>query len=374
MNLISASAGGLLDPKPPLTSAHRTLLQIPYGFLHGKLVAPHEAPRGLSDVICIECEGALVAAQGDIVRPYFRHESGIDLCDYAGESMRHRLTKIALAERMKRALSEGSELPIVWRCSCAKDKHTGNLLKGATHISVDDRKVGPFMPDIGIFEDNRCRAFVEIEQSHANTDEKIAYCEGHNISLVNIDIRLDSDPVAFVRQTPLSIGYNRCLHRLGRICYCGDSKLPGSDLCTKCLRRRNGIGIDIAGSYRIQQPRFGTWAATVTGADGKEWEYTGRDTSSEGTLAKMLRGALVELGKVWKGTYEVRIDSTNAPLSSQEARPTFSGRVVPNRYWNSIKDSLGHPQPERRGRLVADRPTLQRAIQSARHEFVKSNA
>ena len=350
----------------------QTPLQIPYGELHGQLVAPDEAPRGLSDVRCLECGEALVAAQGDTIRPYFRHQSGIDhLCDYGGESIRHRLAKMALASRIRQALSDAVKLPIKWPCDCPKGRHTGNLMKGATSISVDDRRVGPFMPDIGIFDYDRCRVFVEIVQSHANTDDKVAYCKDNGISLVTITISQELDPVALVRRTPLIIECNVCSYRLGSVCHCGGDKLTKTDECISCLRSKRGIDIDIAGSYRAQQPRLGTWVAIVTDADGKELQYTGQDTGSESSQTKMLRGALAELEQNWKGTYQVRLHSLGELMETGQAKQIFAGRSIFNRHWRSIKDNggKGNPQPERVGRLVEDRPTLARAVHIAQNQL-----
>ena len=350
-------------------------LQFPYGLLNGRLVIPEEAPRGLSDVVCLDCEEPLVAAQGDVIRPYFRHHSGIDdWCNYGGEGVRHRLAKIALAERIQQAISDSVEVPIEWLCQqpvCPPGKHSGNLIKDATSISVDDRQVGPYMPDIGIFAGERCRVFVEVEQSHANTDDKIAYCETNGISLVTVDIRDCDDPVARVRLTPLPVSCSVCLYLLGRICKCGERKPPAAWECINCLRNKRGIDIDIAGSYKIQDPCFGAWVAIVTDVDGKEWLYQDLDMTRNGSQIKMLRGALVKLEKIWNGHYQVRVNAVNDLTSAQSAKRIFAGRVVPNRYWLSIKDNAGKgkPQRERLGRLVKDRPQLARATRMARDKF-----
>ena len=349
-------------------------LQFPYGLLNGRLVTPEEAPRGLSDVVCLDCGEPLVAAQGDVIRPYFRHQSGIDdWCNYGGEGVRHRLAKIALAERIQQAISDSVDLPIEWLCQqqvCPIGKHNSNLVKGATNISVDDLRVGPFMPDIGIFQSEICRVFVEVEQSHPNTDDKIAYCEAEGISLVSVVIRDCDDPVDRVRLTPLRVSCSVCLYWLGRTCKCEESKPDKAWECINCLRNKRGIDIDIAGSYKTQTPKLGIWVAIVTDVDGKEWEYIDQDVSSNGTYMKMLRGALVKLEKIWKGHYQVRVNSIDDLTRAQSAKQIFAGRVIPKRYWLSIRDNhgKGKPKPERLGRLVKDRPQLARAIEIAKSE------
>ncbi len=346
-------------------------LQIPYGLLNGRLVTPGEAPRGLSDVRCLECCEVLVAAQGDWIRPYFRHQADSDrVCDYSGESVRHRLAKTALAERIEYALANGVELPIRWSCDCPRRTHKGNLVKVATNISLDSRRVGPFLPDIGIFDDERCRAFVEIEHTHANTPEKIAYCEDNDIGLASINISNALDPVAYVRRTPLRIVSGTCPYRIGKVCHCGEGKRPGTNECIRCLRHGGGVDVDIAGSYRHEHPRLGTWAAIVTDVDGTERLYTGQDLGEQGTLLKMLRCALLELEQDWQGTYQVRIHSANL-LNSLEGKRIFADRSELVRYWQSLRNNRGSGvvQSDRIGRLVSDRPTLTRAALIAREHF-----
>lgn len=348
-------------------------LQFPYGLLKGRLVTPEEAPRGLSDVVCLDCKEPLVAAQGDVIRPYFRHQSGIDdWCNYGGESVRHRLAKIALAERIQQAISDSVELPIEWLCQqpvCPKGKHSGNLVKGATKISVDDSRVGPFMPDIGIFQSKICRVFVEVEQSHANTDDKIAYCEAEGISLVSVVIRDCDDPVARVRLTPLPVSCSVCLYWLGRTCKCDESKPPKAWECINCLRNKSGIDIYIAGSYRTQTPRRGAWAALVIDADEKEHVYRGEDMGCFG-LQVMIQNALVDLEKIWMGSYQVRVCGTSEAGNAAVAEGIFTGRMTYRKYYNtSIKRGDDRLFSERTGNTVGSQPQLARVIQMAKNEL-----
>ena len=340
--------------------------------MNGKLVTPDKAPRGLSNVRCLDCGDILIAAQGDWVRPYFRHNSGIEgMCDYAGEGVRHRLGKYALAERMEQALVDKAELTIKWRCDCHEKRHIGNLMKVATRISLDNEKVGQFIPDIGVFDEYRCRAFVEIEETHANTPEKKAFCEAEEIVIANICIRDVADPVEFVRRTPLTIESDLCHYRLGMVCRCGKPKPSKTKGCIECLRLEYGIDIDIAGSYRYKQPRFGAWAAVVTDADGTIRSYTGQDDNSEGSQVKMLRGALSRIDKDWKGRYEVRVHSATDIGNALDDKRVFTNRSKFIRYWRSLKNNkgTGSIEPERFGRLVVDRPILGRVVRNARQEF-----
>ncbi len=372
--LATGSKSGIVRTRVLLMySNYQEPLQIPYGLLNGRLVTPIEEPRGLSVVKCLECDEPLVAEKGDWVRPYFRHQSDSDrVCDYSGESVRHRLAKAALAERIQHALANGVELPIRWSCDCPQRAHKGNLVRVATSISLDDRRVGPYLPDIGIFDDERCRAFVEIEHTHANTLEKVAYCEDNDIGLATIVIRNVLDPVAHVRQTPLPLeSSNICPYRLGEVCHCGGKKPSQTDECIRCLRLQRGIDIDIAGSYRIILPRFGAWTAIVTDADGSESLYTDQDLGDQDTLLKMLRSALLELEQDWQGAYRVRIHSTADLKNSLEGKRIFADRSELIRYWRSLKNNRGSGvvQSDRIGRLVSDRPSLSRAAKIAKDRF-----
>ena len=361
-----------------MSPAEQGRLLIPYGLLRGKLVTPTEAPRGLSGAVCIECSGNLIAAKGDTIPPYFRHEpSNERICDYSSESVRHWLAKTALAERLEQAIAKGSEIPIQWSCNCPRRRHTGNLARIATRISVDDEQVGPYLPDIGIFDqEDRCRVFVEIEFTHSNSPEKIAYCKAEDISMVTVDIRLVTDPVAFVRRTPLSVGNTTCLYLAGTTCHCGKKKLAKSNECVGCSRLNNGIDIDIAGSYRYIPSRSGAWAAILTDANGEEFQYSGQDFGKQGSQLQMLRSALVELEQSWQGGYPVRIHSKEHLLGSLEGKKLFAGRATEIRYWYSTKDNggTGEFQPDRVGRLVSNRPKLARAGQIARELFEKGTA
>lgn len=348
-------------------------LQFPYGLLNGRLVTPEEAPRGLSDVVCLDCKEPLVAAQGDVIRPYFRHQSGIDdWCNYGGEGVRHRLAKIALAERIQQAISDSVELPIEWLCQqpvCPIGKHSGNLVKGATNISVDDLRVGPFMPDIGIFQSEICRVFVEVEQSHANTDDKIAYCEAEGINLVSVVIRDCDDPVERVRETPLRVSCSVCLYWLGYTCKCEERKRTKAWECINCLRNKHGIDIYIAGSYRTQTPRRGAWAALVIDADEKEHLYRGEDMGCFG-LQVMIQNALVDLEKNWMGSYQVRVYGTSEAGNAAVAEGIFAGRMTYRKYYNtSIKRGDDRLFSERTGNTVGNQPQLARVIQMAKNEL-----
>ena len=75
-----------------------TDLQFPYGIdlATGRMVTPDMVPRGAAcGCVCTGCSGPLIAAQGDIVRPYFRHAvDGADgRCNYSPESDAHRWAK-----------------------------------------------------------------------------------------------------------------------------------------------------------------------------------------------------------------------------------------------------------------------------------------
>ena len=359
----------------PFSYKSRSALQIPYGLLGARIVSPNEVPRGLSGATCLVCSEELVSAQGEQVRPYFRHQSGVDrLCNYGGESIRHLLAKLALADRLRIAISEGADLPIIWRCNCVQKQHLGNLVRVATRISIDDEYVGPFLPDIGIFDDSRCRTFVEIEQTHANEPAKITYCRLNRIGLATVDISnpvLVPDPVAFVRLTPLKIKSDVRLYSSADTCRCGEEKLSGHDQCVGCLRDRLGIDIDISGSYRTHKPRLGTWAAIVTDADGTAATFSGEDTDPDSSQRRMLRRALRGLEQAWPGSYEVRIHSLDSPLNSRDGRRVFEGRAKPIRYWRSIRSNLGTgvPRLDRLGKLISDRKQLLRTSQLAKHSF-----
>ena len=250
------------------------------------------------------------------------------------------------------------------------------MVKVATRISLDDEQVGPYLPDIGIFDDTRCRAFVEIELTHANTAEKISYCETNDIRIVNVDIRQVVDPVAFVKRETLSVASNVCPYVEGTTCHCGNKKLAKTFECIECTRLNKGIDIYIAGNYRPIQPKMGTWAAIVIDADGDEFEYSGRDVGNQGSMATMLRAALWETVRRWQGTYPVRIHSKEHFLNDLERKKYFKGRATPIRYWHSLKDNggTGEIQPERQGRLVSDSPILIRAARATRELFDQSTA
>ena len=357
---------------PPFYPESERPLQIPYGMHNGKIVTPEEAPHGLSEVTCLECDELLIAAQGKQIRPYFRHQSDtLQTCSYAGEGIRHRLAKLALAERMRGAINGGTALPVNWRCDCPQKHHSGNLVKVASSIRIDDTRVGPYQPDIAIFDDIRCRTFVEIEQTHASTDAKLHYCVVNDIAMATIVIREVLDPVALVRQTPLQIESSVCPYRLDRVCHCGRDKPAKTYECIACLRRRNGIDVDIAGSYSGIEPRMGTWAAIVTDADGGEYTYRGESTTDQSSMLKMLRGALLKLEHIWYGTYEVRVHSPQLSMGSQEGEGIFVGRAKSIRYWRYLKDSkgTGKLQTERVGHLVTDRPTLDQAAKLAHDQL-----
>ena len=341
-----------------LTEAESVL--IPYGLLNDRLVTPEEAPRGLSNVTCLQCDGLLIAAQGEIVRPYFRHQSGVDhLCDYTGETVKHKLAKITLAGRLRKAISDKEEVTFQWTCRCHNGYHEGNLVKSAISITADDKKVGLFLPDIGIFDESKCRVFLEIHVTHNNSQEKIDYCKAKGISLVTIDLARTSDPVDFVRKSPLPAKSDVCLYYLGSKCKCRGRKPAKTDSCINCLRKQRGIDIDIAGSHRTISPRIGTWAAIVTDADGTQTTYASTHLEHVSNLPLMLRRALLTIAKEWQSAYTVRVHSTSSLVESRSGRHIF--RLKAKQYT--------YPGTRNRDQGTKLRKPLERATQLAKIQY-----
>ena len=281
------------------------------------------------------------------------------LCDYSGETVKHRLAKITLAQRLRQAIHNKEEVNFQWTCHCHNGYHEGNLIKSAISITADDKKVGPFLPDIGIFDESTCRVFLEIHVTHDNSQEKINYCKAEGISLVTIDLTRTSDPVDFVSKTPLSAKSDVCLYYLGSKCKCSGRKPAQTNGCINCLRKQRGIEIDIAGSHRTKSPQQGTWAAIVTDADGTETTYASPHLEHVRNLPLMLRQALLNIAKDWPGTYTVRVHSTSSLVNSSTGRRIFRLRAT----------NYKHPSAKYLDQGTDSRESLERATQLAKIQY-----
>ena len=75
-------------------------LLIPFAVAADKtLVGADEVPRGRAcGCTCLECGQPLIAKQGKVIQPHFAHEAHSRYCASTGESVVHRVAKIALLQ------------------------------------------------------------------------------------------------------------------------------------------------------------------------------------------------------------------------------------------------------------------------------------
>lgn len=140
-------------------------IKIPYARRQGELVHITAVPSGLQwDCHCVACGEPLVARRPKTGRAdHFAHYVATR-CN--AETALHLLAKELLANRILEAIAAKADLCISWHCPACEANHTGNLLKRAQRL-VLEQDIGGRVPDICLLDraDQPC-AVVEIVVTH----------------------------------------------------------------------------------------------------------------------------------------------------------------------------------------------------------------
>lgn len=161
----------------------------------GELIHAVDAEKG-GVFFCGFCKDPLVLKKSGKTgigskRPHFAHKALAPNC--SPESALHLEFKTMLVDELKRRLDVKSELAISWKCTYCDREHSGDLIKKARSVSLE-QPLGICRPDIALFADNgRVHAVIEVVVSHAPDDAAKDYYRKNGITLV--ELHLDSDEV-----------------------------------------------------------------------------------------------------------------------------------------------------------------------------------
>ena len=177
---------------------------VPLGLRYGRLVEIHEVARGRGcDCVCPGCTQPLIARQGTINRWHFAHE-GESSCVPGGESWLHNAAKIALKERIDKAVLDRVPLPFVWDCTQCRKLHRGNLVRVAVRVELEQHSLGAYRPDLTIYDTgDQPRIAVEIVVSHGSEGPKLLEAQAREVPLFEIDVLDLSDLNRLRKGSPL---------------------------------------------------------------------------------------------------------------------------------------------------------------------------
>ena len=165
-------------------------IKIPYALKNGTLVHVDSVERGLAcGCLCLVCNNAVQARQGERKSHHFSHVGKVNC---KPKNVLRAVAKLLLFNRINNGIENQSALNFEWECEYCYEKHTGNLLKKAVSVAMDNSLVN-CKPDIVIFESNRNPIIaVEIVDSKSLNDATTSYKKS-NIFLIRIKIDSEDD-------------------------------------------------------------------------------------------------------------------------------------------------------------------------------------
>ena len=177
---------------------------VPLGLRGGRLVEIEEVARGRAcNSVCPGCLRPLIARQGGMNRWHFAHDSDSD-CVPGGESWLHNTSKYALKERADTAIRDHVVLPFSWNCSHCRKSHSGNLVRVAARVGVEEQSLGSYRPDLTIYDsEGRPRIALEIAVTHSSETLKLLEARALNLPLFEIEVRHPADLDRLRRSSPL---------------------------------------------------------------------------------------------------------------------------------------------------------------------------
>lgn len=160
------------------------------GFIHIE-----EAPRGLGELVCPDCGGALIAKKGDIRRPHYAHLSGVE-CMHAGETALHLMAKEIIASGASLAIPPMLIKDASGKVHQVRDWATASF--DAVEVEVWE---GGLRPDLigsvnvpGQSGVEARRLIIEIRVANAVDGAKLEKLRARGESVLEIDLsRIDRD-------------------------------------------------------------------------------------------------------------------------------------------------------------------------------------
>ena len=100
----------------------------------GKMVNANDAEKEL-DYFCPLCKQPFILRKGKKKRPHFAHKNLSPNC--TPETALHYSFKNLLAKKIQEHLDSKEPLEIRWQCGKCHESHSGNLLKKAIQVKVE---------------------------------------------------------------------------------------------------------------------------------------------------------------------------------------------------------------------------------------------
>lgn len=151
-----------------------------------------DRPTAICPVNNCGCEMVLVLPLSDDRQPHFRHKSN-SIGEHSTESLWHYGVKFHLADQ----LQKGAKIQFDWKCksdSCRRNHQLPPLLKKSpNYIDIDKKKLGKFLPDITLYDDNQPLAAIEIENTHESSDEKINFYDSSKLPWFELSVQSQND-------------------------------------------------------------------------------------------------------------------------------------------------------------------------------------
>ena len=203
-------------------------LKVPFAMRSGELIHISKVSSGATtDCTCPACGELLTVRKGKRVRHHFAHRAKTNC---KPETALHRIAKLLLRDGIKRALDDGREVLMTWECLMCGDKHSGNLLRSAKEVGVEET-LGERRPDLTLFGPGRKPiAVIEVVVSHEPDPAAREFYAARSIPVMELHIHTDADVERLydLREFHASFGS-----------VCTRKK------CTKCKKRLNSVFLHI---------------------------------------------------------------------------------------------------------------------------------
>jgi ssDNA-binding Zn-finger/Zn-ribbon topoisomerase 1 len=176
-------------------------LKLPFALRREQPVHISEVNSGKqNDCLCPECGKPLIAKKGSLITHHFAHDSRTT-CNF--ETILHRVAKLLIRDAIARAIGEGKPLPVKWRCDYCKDEHSGNLVKKAAAVKLE-QALGPVRPDLLLVSASDTPiAAIEVVVSHPPEFAARRFYRENDIEL--LVVRIESEAHLATLRNPQSL-------------------------------------------------------------------------------------------------------------------------------------------------------------------------
>jgi hypothetical protein len=146
----------------------------------GELLTAKFSTKADGPFVCFECGEQLVLKTGAHRVKHFSHLRG-SKCG-GGESLQHRYAKYILST----TLSRWSFMKTCPRCQCPYTRTGPMDYQFRTHSAREELSIGSFKIDVGVIDDDKCVAALEVYYTHKVDAFKRQQLEAQNIPVIEV--------------------------------------------------------------------------------------------------------------------------------------------------------------------------------------------